>query len=94
AEYFLKLMVVGQRPRVENDTDTIPGVLPLAILMRPVGAKQQGLSALYLGFQPPNALTHPSFSGWLFSLPFQEYSIGRISYNAIKYFGILYGAWR
>ncbi|MDM8548018.1 hypothetical protein QUF61_16140, partial [Candidatus Venteria ishoeyi] len=41
--------------------------LPLAILMRPVGAKQQGLSALYLGFQPPNALTHPSFSGWLFS---------------------------
>ncbi|SEH05705.1 Uncharacterised protein [Candidatus Venteria ishoeyi] len=61
-------MVVGQRPRVENDTDTIPGVLPLAILMRPVGAKQQGLSALYLGFQPPNALTHPSFSGWLFSV--------------------------
>ncbi|MDM8546474.1 hypothetical protein [Candidatus Venteria ishoeyi] len=50
-----------------NGTDTIPGVLPLAILMRPVGAKQQGLSALYLGFQPPNALTHPSFSGWLFS---------------------------
>ncbi|WP_286019506.1 hypothetical protein [Candidatus Venteria ishoeyi] len=36
--------------------------------MRPVGAKQQGLSALYLGFQPPNALTHPSFSGWLFSI--------------------------
>ncbi|WP_177428675.1 hypothetical protein [Candidatus Venteria ishoeyi] len=39
----------------------------MAILMRPVGAKQQGLSALYLDFQPPNALTHPSFSGWLFS---------------------------
>ncbi|WP_146066552.1 hypothetical protein [Candidatus Venteria ishoeyi] len=63
----LKLMALGQRPRVENGTDTIPGVLPLAILMRPVGAKQQGLSALYLGFQPPNALTHPSFSRWLFS---------------------------
>ncbi|SEH06875.1 Uncharacterised protein [Candidatus Venteria ishoeyi] len=49
-----------------NGADIIPGVLPLAILMRPVGAKQQGLSALYLGFQPPNALTHPFFSGWLF----------------------------
>ncbi|SEH06940.1 Uncharacterised protein [Candidatus Venteria ishoeyi] len=70
-------MVVGQRPRVENDTDTIPGVLPLAILMRPVGAKQQGLSALYLGFQAPNALTHPSFSGWLFSFQLPQASIHR-----------------
>ncbi|SEH05076.1 Uncharacterised protein [Candidatus Venteria ishoeyi] len=33
--------------------------------MHPVGAKQQGLSALYLGFQPPNALTHLLVGGCL-----------------------------
>ena len=27
-----------------------------------------GLFALYPDFQSPSALTHPSFSGWLFSL--------------------------